>query len=196
MANKQMDLSTIPSEVNKIPWRRVDYRFESLSLIIDGLSKAITSCKERMELGGWYDAIWLREDTEPIFGLAFIACQNYIYGSIKDASVILGLSNYKSVISNTSPRIKPYNRTKIELIIALANYSKHLDDNLTTGTINMLKAFKLNYGDIDVTESPIFEGLSLLNNEWDLQDILSMVKEWRESLWSDKGYPRDSNVQL
>ncbi|MGK0366759.1 MAG: hypothetical protein ACI85O_003834, partial [Saprospiraceae bacterium] len=32
-------------------------------------------------------------------------------------------------------------------------------------------------------DSPIFNGLSLLSEGWELNDLIEIVSEWRENLW-------------
>ena len=161
-------------------WRH-DFRRESLNQIIDGLNRAMKILYKRVDQFSWYDATSFLEDIEPIVGLAFVAFQNYIYGSIKDRFQSNDTIRY---IQLTSPRLKQYNRNEIELVVALANYCKHMDGNLNSGTKRMLLDFKLSIqGGID--NSPLISGLELLSSEWDLEVILIKVTSWRECLWTD-----------
>lgn len=64
--------------------RQHDFRRESLDQIVKGLDNALQVLQKRNEEVGWYDGLWYREDSEPIYGLAFIAFQNYIVGSVND----------------------------------------------------------------------------------------------------------------
>ena len=57
----------------KTHWRKVDYRVKSLSLVIEGLQQSICELEKQVKLGGWYDGDWLLEESEPIYGLGFIA---------------------------------------------------------------------------------------------------------------------------
>jgi len=158
---------------------RLDYRKESIIQIIAGLKAAITKLEERIDERDWYDTSFFLEDTEPIVGLAFIAFQNYIYGSIKDRFKSIETAKLARL---TSPILKRYNRTEIELIIVLANYCKHTDGELTKATKGILREFKFD-GGIDST--PIFDGLELLSAAWDLDEILLKVLSWREALWTE-----------
>lgn len=159
---------------------KADYRAESLFQIISGLVNSINMLKERQEEGGWYDGLWLLEDTEPIFGLAFIAFQNYINGTIKD---FFETTDNKTVYYKIEPNLGGFQKSSIELIIGLANYIKHKEDlKLHNGTKNILDCFDLNNSD-EITESPIFNGLDLLDSNWDLFNILNIVKGWREKLF-------------
>lgn len=163
-------------------WLKVDYRAESLFQIISGLVNSINKLKERQEEGGWYDGLWLLEDTEPIFGLAFIAFQNYINGTIKD---FYNTTDNKVVFYKIEPNLNGFEKSSIELIIGLANYIKHKEDSkLLNGTKNILDCFGLNNSD-EITESPIFNGLDLLDSNWDLFNVLEIVKSWREKLFEN-----------
>jgi len=65
-------------------WRRMDFRIEVLRLTITGLENSIEVLQTKFNEIDWYDGLWLLEESEPIFGLAFIAIQNYINSSIYD----------------------------------------------------------------------------------------------------------------
>ena len=105
-------------------WRRNDFRVKSLHMILDGLQKSISELEKNVDEIHWYDGDWLREETEPIYGLTFIALQNYIIGSIAD---IEGNTKNKHNYYKKDKVVPGYACTTIELITALANYSKHLE---------------------------------------------------------------------
>jgi len=162
---------------------RFDHRAVSLDMTIKGLSETITILKHQVNEIDWYDGDWFMEESEPIYGLAFIAFQNYINGSIKDfADCLKGKESFYKIEQNP----KSSNRSKIELIIALSNYAKHKEEGIPhKGTKDILDHFELTY--IDVTyldKSPIFQGITLLNEEWNLFQIKNIVTDWREYLWS------------
>ncbi len=156
-----------------------DYRIESLVQILNGLENSISKLKERMTIYSWYDGILFLEDTEPIYGLAFIAMQNYIYGTIKDlAETTIDKTMYLKI----EPDHKNFSKTKIELIIGLANFIKHRDEeNLHKPTRHILESFNLNPKN-EVTTSPIFEGLTILNEQWNLREIMEEICHWRTKL--------------
>src|ERR1700761_8434801 len=127
----------------KTNWRRHDFRYKSLFMVIDGLNKSIAELEKNVTDIHWYDGDWLMEETEPIYGLAFIAIQNYINGSIAD---IDGSTKNKNLFYKKDKPIDGYDRTPIELIIALANYIKHKEDGAPhTGTLSIFSSFNLNY---------------------------------------------------
>ncbi len=161
---------------------RADHRVVSLDMILKGLTETIDILKYQIDEIDWYDADWFMEECEPIYGLAFIAFQNYINGSIKDFTDSLEeKKKYYKFEHNPNAN----SRTKIELIIGLANYIKHKEEGLPhTGTKEILEYFNLNYDNvIHLDNSPIFQGLTILNEEWDLFKIKEIVTEWREFLW-------------
>lgn len=163
---------------------KVDYRANSLTQIILGLDNAIKSLEQRMKEQSWYDVIWFREDSEPIYGLAFIAFQNYINGTIKD---LINSTSDKIKYYKIGPKFKKYEKSDIELIIGLANYIKHKEDDglLHIGTSKILKSFGLDTSkEADILESsPIFEGLTILTETWNLFEIESSVTNWRANLF-------------
>lgn len=169
---------------NNTHYLRNDYRIESLNKILIGLDNSILSLKKKMEEESWYDGLWFLEEVEPIYGLAFIAMQNYINCSIKDFT---RLTICKEKYYKIDQSIKETKKSHIELIIGLANYSKHKEEKeLHKGTREILESFNLSLlNEFNIEKSPIFEGLSILNNKWDLFEILNIVANWREKLWTD-----------
>lgn len=169
-------------EVNKTNWRRHDFRAKSLYMVVEGLAKSIAELEKNVEAIHWYDGDWLMEETEPIYGLAFIAFQNYINGSISDFD---GDIKQKNTFYKKAPLIENSNRTNIELIITLANYAKHKDEgDPHPGTSTVLDAFDFKYKNlIYLDEGPIFRGLAILNADYDLFKIMETVISWREHLW-------------
>jgi len=164
-------------------WRRVDYRLVSLDLTIQGLNNSIEVLKNNFKEIHWYDGDWFLEESEPIYGLAFIAFQNYINGSIKD---VVGQIFEKVNFYKLEPNVEGYSKSKIELIIGLANYAKHKDDGIPhKGTKEILECFNLDYQDIlYLDKSVIFQGLSILNKDWNLLQIKELVTNWREMIWT------------
>ncbi len=162
---------------------KIDYRAESLNQIIIGLDNAINSLKDRKKEQFWYDGLWFKEDSEPIYGLAFIAFQNYINGSIKD---LVNTTSNKTEYYRLQPKFKNYEKSDIELIVGLANYFKHKEDDglLHKGTSEILKNFGLDTSkDAEITDSPIFEGLTILSETWNLFEIEVRVTNWRVNLF-------------
>ena len=162
---------------------RVDPRAVSLDITIKGLTNTIAVLENQINEIDWYDGVWFIEESEPVYGLAFIAFQNYINGSIKDFADNL---KEKESYYKLEQTLNKGNRSKIELIIGLANYAKHKDEGtLHKGTKNILDHFNLNYENVTYLDnSPIFQGLTLLNKDRDLFQVKNIVTDWREYLWS------------
>lgn len=171
--------------MSKTHYLRVDYRVESLTTIVNGLENAINKLKKQIKDVDWYDVDWCLEEIEPIYGLSFIAFQNYINGSIKDFIGELNDSKHQLYKLGNN---KENSKSMIELIIALANYSKHKEEGTPhKGTKDILDYFQLTYENVTyLDKSAIFEGLTLLDSSWDLLNIMKIVTEWRELLWNQE----------
>lgn len=171
--------------MEKIHYLRHDYRKEILELIVSGFQVSINELHKRIDQIEWYDGGWFVEEIEPILGLTYIACQNYINSSIYDK--FENIDNKWALYKNGSKLING-KRTEIELIIAVANYYKHRDDSgtLHKGTNTVLKDLELEYINIIEPEKlPIIKGVDLLSDSLNLKDITKKVTDWRESLWAN-----------
>lgn len=162
---------------------RTDHRIDSLRLIILGLENSISELNKKYEQDPLFWENFYREELEPIVGLAFIALQNYINSSIFD---LFETGKDKHKRYKQDKELNTTGRTRIELIIGLANYFKHRDDNrdLDTGTSKILSDIGINYNDsIENYYSPIFIGLESLSDNGRLSELIDVVKKWRENLW-------------
>lgn len=171
--------------MEKTHYLRLDYRKNILLMVISGFDNSINELRQKVNQIHWYDGGWLVEEAEPILGLACIAYQNYINSSIYDR---FGNLNSKLELYKKGSHLIKEKRTQIQLIIALANYYKHRDDEnpLHGGTKKVLKELDLEYIDIIYPEElPILKGMDLLSDSWNLNDITKIVTDWRESLWID-----------
>ena len=156
----------------------------SLDGVITGMDSSIEKIYHQISVIEWYDMGFYLEESEPIIGLGFIAYQNYINSSIYDKfeTQVGKVEHYKKgeIIEGT-------NRTEVELIICLANYYKHRDDDnpLHGGTSSVLNEFGFKYGnEFDVFESPLIKGLEVLSVNYKLSEISQKVYDWRELLWT------------
>ena len=165
-------------------WRQFDYRINSLRHIINGLENSISELKKYSKLDPLWSETFFYEEIEPIYGTAFIVLQNYVNSSIYDKFNTLKKKEQKY---KKGKKIKSSGRTSIELIIGLANYFKHRDDNrdFNIGTSDILNDFDLEHSDNSLydLDSPIFIGLDILSIDWKLNDLIEIVQKWRESLW-------------
>ena len=174
-------------------WKQIDFRIESLRVIIQSLENLIYELKEKSNEISWYHDLFV-EESESICGIAFIALQNYINSSIYDIYETLEKKENKYKLGKLVNQTK---RTSIELIIGLANYYKHRDDkrDLRKGTSDILTDFDLEYSDsVDVLDSPISKGLEILSIEWELTELIEIVQEWRENIWKIKENTNHNNT--
>ncbi len=172
--------------MTKTHWRRVDYRAESLRVAICALDESIESLLIKTKTQDWYDGGWFLEESEPIIGLGFVSLQNYINSSIYDCHEEL-VKQYQKYSTGTE-KLKN-ERTKVELIIAIANYFKHRDSlgDLHEPTRQILADFKLNCAkDAYVFDSPILKGFEILSKKNKLSEIMEVILEWRKSLWLEE----------
>ena len=136
------------------------------------------------------------DDTEHLVGTVFIVLQNYINSSISDLFPDLKKLFTKYALDK---KIGNTQTSRIELIIAIANYYKHRDSPTTlhenTSKIfdNLNINFKYVYdaeGDKYFHEigsnSPVFTGFSVLSELWNFDDLINIVSEWRENMWLNK----------
>ncbi len=172
--------------MEKTHWRSHDFRKESLIITLNGLKESIDYLKKKYEEIEWYDGIFFIEEVEPIYGLALIDFQNYINSTVYDLDESL---NRKIEFYKAGNKLKEYEGTDIELIIALANYFKHRDDDKTIhkGTSMTLDKFNLDYSEcVDIVASPIMRGIELITSDSNLRNVAKIVFDWRESLWEKR----------
>ncbi len=170
--------------MTSIHWRRCDYRIESLKITVLGLEESVQQLRKKLDKSEWYDGFWLLEELEPIYGLMFIALQNYINSSIYDRFESLDKQYLKYRIGN---QIKETGRTDIELIISIANYYKHRDypGDFKKETLKILVDFNLQFDkEGDIKDSPIFKALEMFSENWDTNLLIKAVEVWREKLWT------------
>lgn len=167
-------------------WKRQDFRIESLKITVQGLENSISELRNKIDKINWYDGLWLMEESEPIYGLIFIAIQNYINSSVFDRFDSLEKQYLKYKLGE---KINNTDRTEIELIISIANYFKHRDhpSNLIGETPKILKDFNLQFDiDVDIENSPIFKGLEIFSKNGELEILIQAVENWREKLWTEE----------
>ncbi|ADQ78775.1 hypothetical protein Palpr_0619 [Paludibacter propionicigenes WB4] len=173
---------------------RRDLRIRVTKDIISPLQVKLDNIKEICSKDGYiyWDSIYA-DDTEHLVGTVFIVLQNYINSSISDLYPdLLKLSDKYSI----DKKVNNSQTTRIELIIAIANYYKHRDSpsKLRSNTIKPLNDLKIAYKEIYDEQneiyshivgscSPVFEGLSLLSELWDFNDLINIVSDWRENMW-------------
>src|SRR5690554_4984317 len=148
---------------------RHDTRIRVIKNLIIPFSKQLNEIGEicKKEKFKYWDIY--EDDTEHLIGTVFIILQNYINSSISDLYPKLSKLHLKYPLDKKIN--KSSKTTRIELIIALANYYKHRDlpIELHKYTIQPLENLKLDFKEICNSEnkeysykigagSPIFNG--------------------------------------
>ena len=162
--------------------REIDWRIEPLHDIIVGVDASITAIRQRLDENE-IDGLAARECVEPVFGLGFVAFQNYALGTWSDLNAIRK-SNGEASVS----KLDCYRRdritvkggaTRIELINATANYFKHHDEwsgwptNETTHTLSRV-------GISQRSEFPCIDSTRIFcGDSWQLIVVHQIVQEWR-----------------
>lgn len=87
-------------------------------------------------------------------------------------------------------KVELSNTSQIELIIATANFYKHRDQpgKLIHYTTNPFENVGINYKEVYGetffhslgSSSPVFQVLTKLTNNWNLNDLITIVTEWRK----------------
>lgn len=169
--------------MTNIHWKKTDFRIESLRNTVLGLENSILELRKKIDRIEWYDGLWLIEESEPIYGLVFIAFQNYINSSVFDRFGNLDKQYLKYKLGD---KIKETGRTDIELIISISNYFKHRDHpkKLIGETPKILSDFNFQFDkNLDIADSPIFKGLEIFSKSWELEIVIQAIERWREKLW-------------
>lgn len=168
---------------------RFDTRINVIKNIISPFQLQLNSvdeiCKKNNYIH-WDDCY--ADDTEHLVGTVFIVLQNYINSSISDLfpklSKLFTKYSLDEKIGNTQT-------SRIELIIAVANYYKHRDlpTALHEHTSKIFDNLNIDFNyiyDIESdkhfhkigSNSPVFDGFSLLSELWSFDDLINIVSEW------------------
>lgn len=171
-------------------WFEFDERIIGLEAMFEGFSTALKVFVEKGDKYSGYYADFYFEETELIYGVVLLSLQNYINKSCVDfLEVALLKIDRASQLYNKGSKIVFDDVTQIQLIIALANYFKHSDENnkLHKQTedcfrkVNILRFSRK--GDERYEDTLIIEGLLLLIKDIrDVSDLLQIVKDWRNNI--------------
>jgi hypothetical protein len=169
----------------------LDSHIEGLELVFEGLTKALSVFDEKFQQN-WYNGDFYREETELIYGVALVSLQNYINKccvDFMDAELFGFNKMYKYYEKNSL--IISENITQIRLIVELANYFKHRDDERgiikeTKITLQKLDLYQFHKSFDERFENElIFNGLFLLNaSRIDINILLDIAKKWRTDTWA------------
>lgn len=173
---------------------RIDMRIGVIKDIISPFQAQLDNIYEICSKDNYdyWDSLYA-DDTEHLVGTVFIVLQNYINSSISD--LFPDLSKLSTLYS-IDKKVSNSQTTRIELIIAIANYYKHRDlpTKLHPNTTKPLEDLKIEYKEIyDEKDekyyhiigscSPVFNGFSLLSEPWSFNDLIDIATDWRENMW-------------
>jgi hypothetical protein len=160
---------------------QMDFRIKVLENIITGLTKSMKLLEDKNKTIQEFDGLSLAEEIEPVIGLSFVAFQNYITGTISDLKKYSIDPKAKTIRKHQfylEDKVKIENKlTSVELIVWLANYYKHKDEEINQLTKDNLNKYNLLNEDL-----PVNEGLTLLSKNWDLYEVTEYVVGWRRNL--------------
>ncbi len=177
-----------------VHYNRNDSRIKVVKDIISPFQLQLNEIHEICKADDYFywDSVYA-DDTEHLVGIVFIILQNYINSSISDlfendTRLYSKYSDDKTIINSKT--------TRIELIIAIANYYKHRDlsTKLHDYTVKPLVDLGIEYIEMydDQNDkyihivgscSPVFKGFSRLSKSCEFIDLINIVSEWRENLW-------------
>lgn len=168
----------------------IDFRHDWISLTLHALKSGFDGINKMSDEIPWFDGGWEMEHAESVLGIAYIAAQTYILGTVEDMNQIRNRAGKEklSKISYYSDDHQPLPNgvSRILLINSLANYYKHHDewekwpDNPTTQTLSTIGVF-------EGSEFPCYHATTILWGEDDLENLenlLSIISEWRKYILS------------
>jgi len=169
----------------------IDWRHSSIEAIFDAVSVALANISRSFAPEDVDEA---SDQAESFLGIAFVAAQAYIYGSLQDARKLAKstgkpkrkpedlLKKFSSVVSGT--RI-----TEIQVCDEIANYFKHEWPYWSERSKRHGKALgALNA--VGITESTAYPCQEAAKKLWgysstDLKPLLLMIASWREQIIAD-----------
>jgi hypothetical protein len=173
----------------------IDWRSGPLRDALAGLDAGLKRIEDRPSEQPWFDGLWACEYSEPLLGVAFVAAQTYLVGTVSDVNSIRarradGLPEQcrrlnKRECYACDSACGATGVTRVQLINAAANYFKHHEDENGLGkeTKATLSLVGVIVGVSERTEFPCLEAARLLlGNELNLDCMLTILRGWREHM--------------
>jgi hypothetical protein len=170
-----------------------DFRYEWIETILLALETGFERIRDKAKAESWFDGLWQLEYAESIFGIAFVAAQAYILGTVEDVNKIREHNGKNRIDKNNyysdAPNLLSSGINPILLINSIANYYKHHDEwdkwpnNHTVETLAQV-------GIVDSTEFPCNVAITILLGDSkinSLNNILTIISEWRKYILSRYG---------
>ena len=176
--------------IMKTHYLEADYRAETVEEILISLEHGFTRYKKKYDENEWYDAYWAQEQTESIFGIAYVTAQTYIAGTISDLSKITGkkISEKRIEWMSTSCGELLDGVSTIFFLNTMANYYKHYEEwaewkaiGSSKNTIETLAKFGIN----EETDFPCWEAakiVSYTDMPSNVTFLSKILTSWRKEL--------------
>jgi hypothetical protein len=170
--------------------REMDFRKEWLGELFRALKTGIGAISLKLDEVEWFDGINAEEYSESILGIAFVAAQTYIAGTVSDLKEMVDRPNeiIKWRLLSLDKRVIKDNVNTLQLIDATANYFKHHDEwpdwqvtSRNRDTISTLNRC----GITKDTEFPCYSAATLLWPEEELGNfelLLDILVSWRNNV--------------
>lgn len=173
----------------KTHYREADYRVDWIGDLFSSLNHGFSTIQEKLNYIDYFDGAFAQEQSETIFGIAFVTAQTYIAGTISDMLEINSKSNLSKtdMLAIGSPIVVD-DITKVQLINTIANYYKHCDEwngwkieGTNKRTIEALNKCGIS----KQTSYPCHEAAQII---WptevlcELNYLLTILVEWRKNL--------------
>ena len=156
--------------------------------LLSSLNHGFSIIQHKLNYIDHFDGIFAQEQAETIFGIAFVAAQTYITGTVSDMMVInekVKLSKFE-MLSLGSPMVGQI--SKVHLINAIANYYKHHEEwsdwNVEGQSKKTIEALK-SCGISENTPYPCHKAAQII---WpsevlcELNEMLDVLVAWRRNL--------------
>jgi hypothetical protein len=181
-----------------------DFRLDWLSQLFAALSGVIDDIHEKLGKVDGYDETFALEESESILGIAFIAAQTYVEGTVADIKAVHGKSKQLKKWDLLALEVKGETFadgvTRLQLVDAIANYHKHheaWDDWRVNAnnekTIGILNKSRIN----KETEFPCNRAAALLwpaSNLGEFRYLLNILADWRERVFREYGSQGNSSL--
>jgi hypothetical protein len=172
--------------------REIDWRFSSTERVFQALSDALKDVKDNLgETQEEFEIDDALEYTESLLGVAFVAAQTYIAGTISDANELMGSGSKlkkEQLLKEHSDGLTGLKVTRMELCDTVANYFKHHDEwdswsaeGRHQKTVSVLHAAGINEDD----DFPCHKAADILwsnHDGSDLEPLLLLISSWRKAV--------------
>jgi hypothetical protein len=172
----------------------IDWRYSSTLHIFEVLTESLKDVVAKLHEAEQSDDElyfdFVLEQAEGLCGIAFVAAQRYITGTVADVKKLAYSDNrFKkdALLKVYNDRLLGLSLTKLEFCDAMANYFKHHEEwqrwagvGQKQKTVGILQAAGLKESDSYLCVRAIH--ILLSQDEWNLMPLLNLLSSWRESI--------------